>query len=179
MKTNGLARLAGATAVAVAMGAALAAAQGSGNRYSAALTSSEEVPAVSSGASGTIVLDIDEGAGEIRYWLSYSGLNGTVAQSHIHFAQPGVNGGIVLWLCNATATPPAGITPPACPQEGTVSGTLTADDVLGIGTQQIGAGDLGEAIDFIRKGLGYANVHTSLSPGGEIRGQIRAGGGHR
>jgi hypothetical protein len=29
----------------------------------------------------------------------------------------------------------------------------------------------------IRAGLGYANMHTPLHPGGEIRGQIRVVGG--
>jgi len=32
----------------------------------------------------------------------------------------------------------------------------------------------------MRAGAAYANVHTTLSPGGEIRGQIgRRGRGHR
>ena len=37
-------------------------------------------------------------------------------------------------------------------------------------------GELAEVIAAIRAGSAYANVHTSLSPGGEIRGQIRADG---
>ena len=60
---------------------------------------------MSSEAEGTITLDIDEGEREIAYELSYSGLSSAVAQAHIHFAQPGVNGSIVLWLCEETATP--------------------------------------------------------------------------
>ncbi len=44
----------------------------------------------------------------------------------------------------------------------------------GNGTQQILAGELAEVIAAIRAGVAYANVHTTLSPGGEIRGQIRA-----
>jgi hypothetical protein len=38
--------------------------------------------------------------------------------------------------------------------------------------QQLTAGDLAEVIRAIRAGAAYANVHTDLSPGGEIRGQI-------
>ena len=39
--------------------------------------------------------------------------------------------------------------------------------------QQISAGELAEVIAAIRGGVTYANVHTVLSTGGEIRGQIR------
>jgi CHRD domain len=68
-------------------------------RFSATLRPEQEVPVVSSQARGSILLDIDEDAQEIAFELSYSGLLTTVAQAHIHIAQPGVNGGIVLWLC--------------------------------------------------------------------------------
>ena len=40
-------------------------------------------------------------------------------------------------------------------------------------SQQLAAGELAEVIAAIRAGAAYANVHTNLSPGGEIRGQIR------
>jgi hypothetical protein len=30
----------------------------------------------------------------------------------------------------------------------------------------------------LRAGVAYANVHTTVSPGGEIRGQIQPGHGH-
>jgi hypothetical protein len=43
-------------------------------------------------------------------------------------------------------------------------------------TQQLNAGDLAAVITAIRAGAAYANVHTTLSPGGEIRGQIRTTG---
>jgi hypothetical protein len=41
-------------------------------------------------------------------------------------------------------------------------------------SQQLTAGNLDQVIDAIRRGVAYANVHTTLSPGGEIRGQIQA-----
>jgi len=46
-----------------------------------------------------------------------------------------------------------------------------------VATQQILAGDFDEIIALIRAGAAYANVHSNLSPGGEIRGQLRHGGG--
>ena len=102
-----------------------------------------------------------------------------MTQAHIHVAQLSVNGSIVIWLCGTTTgTPP---TPgPAgtqtCPQSGTITGTITAANVIAgsTTTQQLEAGELDEVIAAIRAGAAYANVHTDLSPGGEIRGQIRA-----
>lgn len=147
-------------------------AHGNRGRFSAVLAGDNEVPSVSTNARGRLHLDI--GSNTIEYKLSYSGLQGNVTQAHIHFAQPGVNGGIVLWLCQATATPSPdlGINPPLCPQSGDVNGVLTAADVVPIGAQQISATELAEVVKLIRNGLAYANVHTSISPGGEIRGQI-------
>jgi CHRD domain len=54
-----------------------------------------------------------------------------------------------------------------------LSGTVTSANVVVVPTQQLG-GDLGEVIDAIRAGFGYANVHTNQSTAGEIRGQLRA-----
>ena len=38
--------------------------------------------------------------------------------------------------------------------------------------QGIAAGEFDELVDAIRDGFTYANVHSSLSPGGEMRGQL-------
>jgi len=102
-------------------------------------------------------------------------LQGTVTQSHIHVGQPGVNGSIVIFLCQTGSNPdPTGLAP-QCLQDGTVTGTITAANVIAGATasQQLQAGDLAAVITAIRAGAAYANVHTNLSPGGEIRGQIR------
>ena len=151
-----------------------------GNRLiSARLVGINEVPSVSTGASGRFKATISRDEQSIDYELSFSGLQGVVAQSHIHIARKDVNGGIVLWLCKGTSSPtdPAiSALTPVCPQEGTVTGTLTAANVTPVATQQIAANELDEVIALIREGAAYANVHTAPSPGGEIRGQIRIGG---
>ena len=85
-------------------------------------------------------------------------------------------GGIVFWLCGggskATTPCPAGTTTPA-----TVTGTVAASDVVLQPTQGIiNAGDLAGIVQEIRAGFAYANVHTTSSPGGEIRGQLSSHG---
>ena len=145
----------------------------------ATLTGYEEVPVVSTVATGEFVGMINHDDQSIDYELTYSGLQGTVTQAHIHVAQLSVNGSIVIWLCQTATNPgPAG-TPTCTPGSGTFTGTITAANVVAGATasQQLAAGELAEVIAAIRAGAAYANVHTSLSPGGEIRGQI--GSSHR
>ncbi len=162
-------------AVAVLLTALVSAGMARAERIKASLIGYQEVPAVSTGASGKFRATISGDDQSIDYKLTYSGLQGTVTQSHIHVAQLSVNGSIVIWLCGTTTNPgPAGTQ--TCPQSGTITGTITAADVVAgaMASQQLGAGELGEVIAAIRAGAAYANVHTDLSPGGEIRGQVRA-----
>jgi hypothetical protein len=163
-------------AIAMALLVPLAAASAArAEHIQATLTGYEEVPVVSTVASGEFVATISNDGQSIDYALTYSGLQGTVTQSHIHVAQLSVAGSIVIWLCGTASNPgPAGTQ--TCPQSGTITGTITAADVVAgsIVSQQLKAGQLDEVIVAMRAGTAYANVHTNLSPGGEIRGQISA-----
>ena len=67
-----------------------------GETLNATLTGYEESPSVSTVANGDFSARIEDGANDhFHYSLTYSGLQGTVSQSHIHIAQPGVNGSII------------------------------------------------------------------------------------
>lgn len=141
----------------------------------ALLTGYEESPAVSTTGRGEFTATITPDGEVIFYTEAFSGRQGTVTQSHIHVGQLGVNGSVVIFLCQTAGRPdPTGLAP-QCPQEGTVSGTITAANVIAGDTvsQQLAAGDLVAVLTAIRAGAAYANVHTTPSPGGEIRGQIR------
>jgi CHRD domain len=150
------------------------------------LTGYQEVPSVSTVAEGRLQVEIHSDGRAFDWVLSYSGLQGNVQQAHIHFAQKSVNGAIVVWLCGtgAPGTQFAGPTGTStCPQSGTVSGTaMNANVFPGAAAQQLTAGEataIEEVIAAMRAGVAYANVHTHLSPGGEIRGQIGGRGrGH-
>jgi hypothetical protein len=150
----------------------------------------QEVPSVSTAASGEFEAQIGRNDTHIDFDLTYRDLQGPVRQAHIHVAQTSVNGAIVLWLCQTALNPaPASVAARVqqCPQSGTVSGRLTAEDVVAppppnAPTQQIVDGELAEVIAAIRAGVAYVNVHTTPSPGGEVRGQLggpgRGHGGH-
>jgi len=142
------------------------------------LTGLQENPDISTVATGSFRAVLDDDAEEITYVLSYSGLEGTVIQAHVHFGKRAVNGGVSFFLCGTAASPgPAGT--PTCPQDGTVSRTITAADILGPTAQGIEAMNYAEIAAAMRSGNTYANVHSSLWPGGEIRGQIGKRGSGR
>ncbi len=141
----------------------------------ARLTGFQEVPSVATGAQGDFRARINPDDQSIDYELNYGGLQGNVRQAHIHFAQRHVNGSIVVWLCGTASNPgPAGTQ--LCPQTGSITGTITAANVIATSNaaQQVNAGDLDTVIAAMRARAVYVNVHTDASPGGEIRGQIRA-----
>ncbi len=79
-------------------------------------------------------------------------------------------GGVSAFLCGGA--PPAS-NKPACPNSGTVTGTIVASDVIGPTAQGISAGEFDELVRAIRAGAIYANVRTDKYPGGEIRGRIQ------
>jgi hypothetical protein len=148
--------------------------QRGGIRIEAALEPRQEVPALVSTARGSFSARLFLANGTLEYALTYNGLQGDVRQAHIHIAQPGVNGGIMVWLCGTTQNPgPAGTQ--VCPQDGTITGTITSADVLAVNLQGIEVGNFEDFARAVIQGSAYANVHTTQWPGGEIRGQLGAG----
>jgi hypothetical protein len=136
------------------------------------LTGYEETPlAISTTGSGQFRAKITEAQQRITYTLSYSGLEGTVTQAHIHFGSESQTGGISVFLCSNLGNGPAGTQ--ACPAApATVSGTITPADIIGPGVQGIAAGEFAELLRAIRAGATYVNVHSTLYPVGEIRARL-------
>lgn len=132
----------------------------------------EEVPALSTPGGGRFSATISPDGSEMTYELSYFNLEGTITQSHLHFGQRSVNGGIMIFLCSNLGNGPAGTQ--ACPTgNASITGTIHASDVIGGALAQgVDPGDLLAVFRGIRGGVVYANVHTNVFPGGEIRGQL-------
>jgi len=135
------------------------------------LSGYQENPTLSTPASGSFDAEISKDGNSLSYTLNYGGIATNVLFAHIHIGRPAVNGGIMVYLCTNGA-PPAGVpVPPTCPQGGgTVSGTLTSADVLATGG--VLANDFDAFVAALRAEAGYANVHSTANPGGQIRGQV-------
>ena len=141
--------------------------------YEAILVGAQEVPAVLTGASGGFRARLSDDGTALHYELAYADLEGSIAQAHIHIGQAGANGGIAVWLCSNLASPPTPAGVQACPASpGRVTGVITASDVVAVTAQGVSAGEFSALVSALRRGLAYANVHTSTSPGGEIRSQL-------
>ena len=132
----------------------------------------EEVPALSTLGHGTFTATINADGSEMTYELQYSRLSGPATQAHLHFGQKGVSGGIMIFLCSNLGNGPVGTQ--ACPDEGTITGTIHASDVVGSAVAQgVAPGELFAPLRGLRGGVVYANVHSVMFPGGEIRGQVQ------
>jgi hypothetical protein len=150
-------------------------------KFSATYAGFEEVGGLGAGETGaifsqgkaTLDLDLNKTAGTITFKLTYSGLSSAVTQSHIHLGKEHVAGGIMVFFCT-NLTPPMGQMPPPCPLPGgTVTGTITAGNVVGPTAQGVTAGNFDAVVAALFSDTVYGNVHTVNFPAGEIRGQVR------
>lgn len=133
-----------------------------------------EVPVVSTIATGEFEARVSVNDESFDWTLTFRDLESDSRMAHIHVGQPDVNGGISVWLCDSATFSAPDPNVETCPlRGGTVTGTASADDVVGPAPQLITAGEFDELLDAIRAGNAYVNVHTDGVPGGEIRSQIR------
>jgi hypothetical protein len=176
-KKSMLAALAvGAAALAVA---AFALAGGSGpgfNHLSATLVGYQEVPSISTTGTASFTADVAKDGQSVSWSMTYADLEGNVTQSHIHFGQRSVIGGISVFFCSNLGNGPAGTQACPGPHDGTISGTFGPADVIGPTSQGITAGQWDELINAIDAGKAYANIHSTIWPGGEIRAQLNETG---
>ena len=138
--------------------------------FRASMSGFNEVAPILTNGSGSFHLTVS--GSEATYTETFGGLTSPVTQSHIHFAERGVNGNVFVFLCSNLGNGPAGTQ--ACPASGgTITGTITAANILGVSTQNITAADFVALLRILRSGDGYVNVHTVKFPAGEIRGQLQ------
>jgi hypothetical protein len=132
----------------------------------------ETPSSISSSGSGRFTIRVNAAQSSAEYELEYEDLEGAqVLFAHIHLGQPRTTGGVMVFLCSNVGAP---VPTPACPGPagGTVTGTLTADDLLGPSAQGVAPGEFEEFVRALRRDAAYVNVHTDLFPSGEIRGNI-------
>lgn len=149
-----------ALAAAAALLPAVVLGQATTSRYEARLIGANEVPPVTTAATGTFTATLDEAAGTLAWTLGVPAITNTTA-AHIHTGAAGANGGIVANLFAAPAGSPASTI--------NVSGTARAADLVGPM-----AGNFAGFVTALKAGTLYVNVHTTANAGGEIRAQITA-----
>jgi hypothetical protein len=138
--------------------------------FSATLTGANEVPAVTTPATGTATFTVS--GSQITYTINATNLQNAVL-GHIHLAAAGVNGPVRLNLCGT------GDPQPACTSQPGGTGVVAT----GTNGTTIGV-TFDELLAAMRSGGAYVNVHTNApgctpgepgcNGGGEIRGQIVA-----
>ena len=117
------------------------------------LSGANEVPAVTTPATGTFIAT--PGANSLAYQMQLSS-NGVLV-SHIHSGAVGVNGPVVAFLYG----------PATGKNLIEASGTLTVTNLVGPM-----AGNWKAFSDALTAGTLYVNAHSAAYPGGEIRAQI-------
>ena len=133
------------------VGFAAASASAATIQLSAVLDGAQANAGAGTGSSGTGVMNItlDDVTGDMSWSGSFSGLSGTFSVAHFHGpALSNQNGGVQVGT--AVNVDPGGL-----------SGTSVGNATLS--AQQIS--------DLVN-GLWYWNVHSSVNPGGELRGNI-------
>jgi hypothetical protein len=137
----------------------------------ASLTGLKEVPPIASPATATLRASMDEGARMLTFTLTFRNLTANLAAAHIHFGPSKVIGGVVAFFCGGGGKP-------ACPAatSGTVTGTITAADVVALPAQGIAAGDFASLVRAIKTGNAYVNLHNQRFQAGEVRGQVVGSG---
>ena len=116
--------------------------------FMAFINGGNHTPSISSTGSGLAFLTLNSGGTELTYDITISQI--TPSAAHFHNAGAGINGGVVKTLNFV---------------DGHASGVWSATD----GTQPLTS----LLVDELLSGRLYVNVHTTLNPGGEIRGQVR------
>ncbi len=87
-----------------------------------------------------------------------------------------MNGGISVFLCQTATNPdPTGQAPQCTAPPALITGVIDADNIIGPAGQGVAAGQFEELVAAIRARVAYVNVHSSLFPGGEVRGQLDRG----
>jgi hypothetical protein len=136
-----------------------------------------EVPPTNSRATAELRATLSADETSISFTLDYNNLTAVPGAAHIHFGPTKVNGGVMVFFCGGGGKA-------ACPAatSGTVTGTITAADIVGPAAQGIQPAPVGQFADVVRAiktGNAYANIHTANFASGEVRGQVFALGWDR
>ena len=133
--------------------------------FSADLTGGAEVPPVTTDGTGSATVTISDDESSISFDVTFQDLTGPALMAHIHYGGADAAGPVMIWLTEVGVTDGSYDSP--------ISGTA---DETAFTPVDGGPQTFAEALQAIRDGNSYVNVHTETNMGGEIRGQLAASG---
>ena len=151
--------------------ALLASASAQATTFTSILSGANERPVpVVSFASGTGSLFLADDQNSFSIQIDFTGLSANAAAAHIHCCSgPNANAGVAI-----------GFAPPAATAGSilgsfdlTLASTYTSGFLNGAGGGTV-SGARGAFLAGLASGNAYFNIHDSVYPGGEIRGQVTA-----
>ena len=118
-------------------------------QVSGTLSGSNEVPAVTAAGSGSFMGTYTPSTKVLNYTITYSGLTGPATAAHLHYGN----------AKHATAQPTVPFTGVPSTASGSFGGTVTLNAMQA---------------DSLMAGRIYANIHTTVNGGGELRANLTA-----
>jgi hypothetical protein len=129
----------------------LAIAQNQQQTFTAKLSGSNEVPPVTTTATGMAQFQPSSDGNKISYTLNATNINNFM-MAHIHQGKTGENGEPIAPLSMG-------------------NGTITSSDLQG----PLAGKQISDLVNLMNNGQAYVNIHTQQNMNGEIRGQIMPG----
>lgn len=123
--------------------------------FNVPLSGAEETPPNASIYTGSATVVVNAARSQIMVMMTHNVPSTTMA--HIHVGPPGVAGSIIFNLSTTTVPSPLNV-------------TLTASDLQPRPNEGVATFD--DAVTKLLAGQTYINIHSTLYPNGEIRGQI-------
>lgn len=142
--------------------------------FTGTFSGANEAPPSASSGTGEAVVTFDEIAQTLLVEITFSGLTGTTTAAHLHCCvAPGFNAPVVIQAPTLDGFP-LGVTAGVYSMsfDLTEASTYTASFLTFAGGTTAAASAL--LLTSLTAGLVYANIHTTFSPGGEIRANLSA-----
>lgn len=146
----------------VTVGATAAPASAQVYTFTATLTGAGETPApgINTGAFGTSTVTVNMAARTITYRVDVFNMPSGVTAAHIHVGAIGTTGPVIV-----NFAPPVNAS-----NDFSFSGTVSEGQFLL--RPDLGIRSADDVLQTILGNNSYVNVHSSVNPGGEVRGQL-------
>jgi hypothetical protein len=131
--------------------------------FTADLSGDAEVPPVTTDGTGSATVSISDDESSIEFEVTFDDLSGPAVMAHIHWGAADEAGPVLIWLTEVGVTDGDYASP--------LSGTATEAEFSPV---EGGPQTFAEALQAIRDGHTYVNVHTMANMAGEVRGQLMA-----